>query len=125
MSLRSWVLEQLAMYAAYHRDRRNRATHHLGVPLIVFALLLALNQVELGQIGTAQVTVPAGAGAGTDLAELFITATVVQGQGDAVSVTPTTDAKCGRCWRHLPDVAEDGALCGRCESVVTELDGAA
>ena len=79
----------------------------------------------IGSSLAAQVTVPAGAGAGTDLAELFITATVVQGQGDAVSVTPTTDAKCGRCWRHLPDVAEDGALCGRCESVVTELDGAA
>ena len=26
--------------------------------------------------------------------------------------------KCGRCWRHLPEVTEDGALCGRCEGVV-------
>jgi isoleucyl-tRNA synthetase len=34
------------------------------------------------------------------------------------SVTKTTHHKCGRCWRHLPEVTEDGALCGRCESVV-------
>jgi isoleucyl-tRNA synthetase len=35
-----------------------------------------------------------------------------------VFVTPTTHHKCGRCWRHLPEVSEDGALCGRCEGVV-------
>jgi isoleucyl-tRNA synthetase len=31
---------------------------------------------------------------------------------------PTTHHKCGRCWRHLPEVSQDGALCGRCEEVV-------
>ena len=30
----------------------------------------------------------------------------------------TTHHKCGRCWRHLPEVAEDGALCGRCAEVL-------
>ena len=30
----------------------------------------------------------------------------------------TTHHKCGRCWRHLPEVAEDGGLCGRCDEVV-------
>ena len=35
-----------------------------------------------------------------------------------VTVTKTTHHKCGRCWRHLPEVSEDGALCGRCEAVV-------
>ncbi|MFV0645583.1 MAG: isoleucine--tRNA ligase [Sphingomonadaceae bacterium] len=55
-----------------------------------------------------------------DLAELFITASVTRGQEDAVIVHRTTDHKCGRCWRLLPDVAEDGALCGRCESVLAE-----
>jgi len=34
--------ENLAQYAAYHRDRRNIATHFLGIPLIVFAIVLAL-----------------------------------------------------------------------------------
>ncbi len=33
-------------------------------------------------------------------------------------VTKTTNHKCGRCWRHLPEVADDGALCGRCADVV-------
>ena len=36
----------------------------------------------------------------------------------SIVVTKTTNHKCGRCWRHLPEVAEDGALCGRCEDVV-------
>jgi isoleucyl-tRNA synthetase len=52
------------------------------------------------------------------LAELFITATVTRGQGEAVIVTKTTHHKCGRCWRHLPDVVDDGSLCSRCDAVV-------
>jgi isoleucyl-tRNA synthetase len=47
------------------------------------------------------------------------------GPGVSVSVNRTTHHKCGRCWRHLPEVSEDGALCGRCEDVVTALEGAA
>ena len=70
----------------------------------------------------AEVVVPATAvpAAVTDaqLAELFITATVTRSQGDSVTVTKTAHHKCGRCWRLLPDVAEDAALCGRCEEVV-------
>ena len=71
----------------------------------------------IGSSLAAQVVVPASAPE-ADLAELFITGTVTRGQGDGVQITPTTDRKCGRCWRHLPEVAEDGALCGRCEDVV-------
>jgi uncharacterized membrane protein YGL010W len=44
------------MYAAYHKDRRNQATHHVGVPLIVFALLLAFDQVALLDFGAAAIT---------------------------------------------------------------------
>ncbi|MDT0575797.1 isoleucine--tRNA ligase [Croceicoccus sp. F390] len=58
------------------------------------------------------------------LEELFITATVTQGQEDAVEAKPTDLAKCGRCWRHRPEVAEDGALCARCEDAVAVLDAA-
>jgi hypothetical protein len=47
----------------------------------------------------------------------------VLGQYDfAIGVEPSVDAKCGRCWRLLPDVSEDGALCHRCEDVVAQLD---
>ena len=71
----------------------------------------------LGSGLEAEVTIPGDAPA-ADLAELFITAKVTRGQGEGVAVTRTSDHKCGRCWRHLPDVAEDGDLCGRCDSVV-------
>ena len=33
---------QLASYASVHRDRRNKATHFVGIPVIVFSLLLVL-----------------------------------------------------------------------------------
>ena len=36
----------------------------------------------------------------------------------SISVTRTTNHKCGRCWRHLPEVVEDGDLCTRCDEVV-------
>ncbi|HUQ12739.1 MAG TPA: isoleucine--tRNA ligase [Novosphingobium sp.] len=60
-----------------------------------------------------------------DLAELFITASVVRAHGGAVIVTRTTHHKCGRCWRHLPEVADDGELCSRCETVVAQMEPAA
>ena len=76
----------------------------------------------------AVVTVPASAvpeGVSDEqLAELFITGTVTRGQSDEVTVTKSTDHKCGRCWRLLPDVSEDGALCGRCDDAVAQLDAA-
>jgi isoleucyl-tRNA synthetase len=49
------------------------------------------------------------------LAELFITSTVHQGE---LKVVKTDNHKCGRCWRHLPEVKADGELCARCEEVV-------
>ena len=58
----------------------------------------------------------------TDLAEIFIVAAVHPKRETAV--TRTTHHKCGRCWRHLPDVAEDGALCSRCDKVVAGMDAA-
>ncbi|MEO1490478.1 MAG: class I tRNA ligase family protein, partial [Pseudomonadota bacterium] len=42
-----------------------------------------------------------------------------------VDARKTGNLKCGRCWRLLPDVSEDGALCGRCTTVVREWDAAA
>ena len=77
----------------------------------------------------AQVTVPASAVpdgfTNEDLAELFLTASVSRSDSDEVTVTRTTDHKCGRCWRLLPEVAEDGDLCARCEDVVAAMDAAA
>ncbi len=64
----------------------------------------------------AEVTVPEMPLDAAALAETFIVARV--SEGDEVTVTRTDYHKCGRCWRHLPDVAVDGDLCARCESVV-------
>jgi isoleucyl-tRNA synthetase len=79
---------------------------------------------------------------GIDFSELFITGPVEVGQACwdhggqrmascieelfddgmgwevTINVDPTSHHKCGRCWRHLPEVTEDGALCGRCEDVL-------
>jgi isoleucyl-tRNA synthetase len=81
----------------------------------------------LGSGLEAEVAVPAAApeaGDGSSWAELFITATVRTGHGEGVSVTRTELHKCGRCWRHLPEVTEDGTLCDRCDEVVGEMETA-
>ena len=51
-----------------------------------------------------------------DLAEIFIVSAVHH--GDSTGAVKTTNHKCGRCWRHLPEVVDDGALCDRCDTVV-------
>lgn len=41
------LAQGLTQYAAYHRDRRNIATHFVGVPMIVFSLILALATIVI------------------------------------------------------------------------------
>ncbi len=70
-----------------------------------------------------------------DFAEIAITAPVEVCDGDRdiaadaegalagsdlvrFEVHKTEYEKCGRCWRHLPEVTGDGALCDRCATVV-------
>ena len=81
---------------------------------------------------TALSYVPAEAAAlrSVDFAEIGIVAKVEVCDGDpgafdlrdgdpvAFEVQKTAFEKCGRCWRHLPEVKQDGALCDRCEAVV-------
>ena len=64
----------------------------------------------------AEIAVPQPAFPIAELEEVFIVSAVRE--GDSLTVTRTANHKCGRCWRHLPDVAEDGALCGRCADVL-------
>ncbi|MBO9581430.1 MAG: isoleucine--tRNA ligase [Sphingobium sp.] len=60
-----------------------------------------------------------GIPADVDFAEMCIVASVNEGEsGAGIAVSATSKHKCGRCWRHLPEVVEDGALCGRCEDVL-------
>jgi isoleucyl-tRNA synthetase len=60
------------------------------------------------------------AAAPADLAELFIVSDVAPNPSDQVGVERTQLLKCGRCWRHLPEVKEDESLCARCEEMVGE-----
>lgn len=41
------LVEQLANYASYHRSRRNIATHLVGIPLIVLAVMVLLSRPAL------------------------------------------------------------------------------
>ncbi|MGI9243447.1 MAG: class I tRNA ligase family protein, partial [Verrucomicrobiales bacterium] len=74
-----------------------------------------------------QLTVPEGEATPEELLgdqdsvlEFFLISELTTKHGGSLeaSVTPTSNCKCGRCWRQLPSVAEDGALCKRCAEVV-------
>jgi isoleucyl-tRNA synthetase len=63
---------------------------------------------------------------GDDLRFVTITSAVqvVEGAELAVVVSPSSDAKCERCWHYRADVGADAAhatICGRC---VSNLNGA-
>jgi len=80
---------------------------------------------DIGSSLQAEVTLAdyvAGKFTPADLSEIFISGTVHFGSEHVV--TKTTHHKCGRCWRHLPEVTEDGDLCSRCDQVVSGMDAA-
>jgi isoleucyl-tRNA synthetase len=71
-----------------------------------------------------------------DLAKLFIVSHVdfqpleevvgdvvtIDGVGTiAVTMSPARGKKCGRCWQYREEVAQEGGLCARCETVVASL----
>ncbi|WP_027443192.1 isoleucine--tRNA ligase [Erythrobacter cryptus] len=95
------------------RDAVNEAIEPLRRDKVIGSSLAAAVEVPAA-------AVPEGVSE-AELAELFITATVTRGHGDEVKVRPTSDHKCARCWRHLPEVAEDGALCRRCTDALAVL----
>ncbi|MEC5397687.1 isoleucine--tRNA ligase [Uliginosibacterium sp. H1] len=83
-----------------------------------------------GKVGSslqAEVSLKAGtakyralASLGDDLRFVFITsqAKVTEAAEDAITVTPSTQVKCARCWHYRADVGRNPAhpeLCGRCD----------
>jgi isoleucyl-tRNA synthetase len=70
----------------------------------------------MGSSLEAQVALPDLPASADELAELFIVSAVKSGQ--ELRVIKTTNHKCGRCWRYLPEVKSDGELCGRCTEVL-------
>lgn len=76
-------------------------------------------------------------GLNVDLAKIFIVSHVdfeagepsataemveIPGMGTiGITMKPARGKKCGRCWQYREEVAEDGQLCGRCQSVIDGL----
>ncbi|WP_242122849.1 isoleucine--tRNA ligase [Sphingobium sp. Sx8-8] len=89
------------------RDQVNEAIEPLRREKIVRSSLEA--DVTMGELLAT---------GGVDFAEIAIVARVEMGKGDGIVVKPSEWHKCGRCWRLLPEVEEDGALCDRCDGVL-------
>ena len=49
------IEEQMSTYAAYHQDPRNKATHFVGVPVIVLSLFIPLAWLRIGDVSLAMV----------------------------------------------------------------------
>jgi uncharacterized membrane protein YGL010W len=45
------LVQQMAFYAAYHQDARNKATHFVGVPVIVLSLFIPLAWLRIDIAG--------------------------------------------------------------------------
>ena len=46
----------MGFYAAYHQDARNKATHFVGVPLIMLAILVPLSWIPIVQVSGFDLT---------------------------------------------------------------------
>ncbi|WP_370170125.1 isoleucine--tRNA ligase [Sphingobium abikonense] len=105
-----WIDTGLADKWTELRDQReqvNEAIEPLRRDKIVRSSLDA--DVTMGEL------LPVG---DVDFAEVAIVARVTMGEGDGIVVRPSEWHKCGRCWRKLPEVSEDGTLCDRCATVL-------
>jgi uncharacterized membrane protein YGL010W len=49
----SSLLDRLASYAEYHRDKRNIATHFVGIPMILVGTQAALARIGIGPVNAA------------------------------------------------------------------------
>ncbi len=47
------LVDRLASYASYHRDKRNIATHFVGIPMIIVGTQTALAKIGIGPINLA------------------------------------------------------------------------
>ena len=64
---------------------------------------------------------------GQALDELFITSQVKVSEGaqTAVKIEKSSNAKCLRCWKFMPEVDDNGGLCDRCATVINSQAQAA
>lgn len=63
---------------------------------------------------------------GLNIADICITSQVKISEGEpSVKIEKAQGAKCERCWKVLPEVAENDELCNRCNTAVSQLKKAA
>ncbi|WP_370178930.1 isoleucine--tRNA ligase [Alteriqipengyuania sp.] len=108
-----WTDEALAARFAELRALREDVTEAIE-PLRREKTIRSSNEAA---VSVPQQAIPQGFGM-EDLAELFIAASVSAHDGEDVKVSRSSNNKCGRCWRLLPSVSVEGALCDRCEEAV-------
>lgn len=97
----SFFERQLATYASYHRDGRNRATHFIGIPLIVFSLFIPLAWLRFDVAGH---TVSAGLIVGVAVLILWIALDWAVGLAMALVLAPM--------WYGGERIAAEGATTG-------------
>jgi len=51
--------DQMSVYAAYHQDARNKATHFIGVPVIVLSLMIPLSWLRVDAVSAAMLVTAA------------------------------------------------------------------
>ncbi|PZN11635.1 MAG: isoleucine--tRNA ligase, partial [Bacillota bacterium] len=97
----------------------------LGRHLGDLPALLLVSEVELAPREAAVPAAgdggPSGGGGGGRPAGEAVTVEGSTVPGLTVTVTPSGNPRCARCWRHVPDVGADArhpALCRRCAEVV-------
>ncbi len=63
---------------------------------------------------------------GVDVAEIVITSEVQIEKGDKLEVkfAKAEGEKCSRCWKVLPEVKDNGAICNRCSDAVAQKKAA-
>ena len=96
------------------RTRVTEAIEPLRREKVIGSSLEARVTLSLAEQGAAEAV------ASVDFDEICIVSELSarRSDADAVAIARTDNEKCGRCWRHLPEVSEEGALCARCDEVV-------
>jgi uncharacterized membrane protein YGL010W len=99
----SSLVDRLVSYAEYHRDKRNIATHFVGIPMIVVGTQSALARIGIGPINAAA--------AATGLATRYYRA-IDPGYGAAMGAVLTATYGAGTALAALPLPIWAGATAG-------------
>ncbi|MGQ3230020.1 MAG: isoleucine--tRNA ligase [Blastomonas fulva] len=109
--LRDLRLSVSAAIEPFRRDKIIRSSLEAEVAIKLKDPLAAASASSLGKEEFEELLIVSSAQV-TGFADDSVAETKV------IEVTRTTNHKCGRCWRHLPELTEDGNLCDRCTEML-------